>query len=258
MDAEQASLRRKIADHEQGLRSRGAAGQCDLACRRAQNPASFWMAFRLIYFAYVRSGLAQPNPFGIRFLPHHLLTTSFVLLAARRELDVGTLSIIEDGEFGMPLDLLYPQDIARLRRGGTKVAELTCLAAETTEHRLRWSILRVLLRSALELAAARRIEVLTVCIHPRHARFYEDRLGFVQLGPSRNCPWVCGQPAIAMYRSLSAERNEKTLADETEPAVIPLRDATMDVPGDDGREYFRQLLPHASPFPWPLRRIAAA
>jgi hypothetical protein len=258
MDVDPKSQRHGPPSSAQLSGDRSVAHAGGLSCRCADNKTSFLAAFRLIYDAYLRSGLGRPNRFGLRFLPHHLLKTSSVLLAARREFDVGTLSIVEDGELGLPIDVLCPLEIAKLRRGGSRIAELSCLAVGATEHNLRWSILRVLLRGALQLTASGRIDFLTVCVHPRHARFYQDRLGFARLGPPRRCPWVCDRPAIALYRGAHDMNAADTLIHEVDPLLIPLQNATRDSHRYDGRESFRPLLKEASPFPWPARRFAAA
>jgi hypothetical protein len=238
--------------------ARRTVGAYRLTCRRADDEQGFRSAFRLIYFAYLRGGLTVANQVELRFLPHHLLATSSVLLAASGGQNVGTLSLIEDGELGVPTELLYPLDVARLRGGGKRIAELACLATAHADRGLSRLTLRALLQFALQLADMRGIELLTVCVHPRHERFYRKGLGFVPFGAPRSCPWVCGQPAIAMYRPLRGVKVANFLSVENELPFCNLPNATLDHCRDASREVFARYLEVASPIPWPLRRVAAA
>src|SRR4051812_20225603 len=43
-----------------------------LPCSTATDHESFLLAFRLIYRAYLRDGLTQPNSLGLRYTPHQL------------------------------------------------------------------------------------------------------------------------------------------------------------------------------------------
>src|SRR5262245_36520503 len=55
-------------------------------------------AFRLVYQAYRRVDLMEPNEFGMRVTPYHLLPTSDVFIAMLDEAVICTLSLIGDGE----------------------------------------------------------------------------------------------------------------------------------------------------------------
>ncbi len=229
-----------------------------VACRLADDQTSYRMAFRLLYDAYLRNGLSRPNRLRLRILPHHLLDTSTVLLAEQAGRSLGTLSVIEDGTLGVPVELLYPLEVARLRRGGGRLAELTCLAAAELAHRGHRSVLRKLLKTAFDVAGDRHVDILTVCIHPRHAKFYRDGLGFASLGPPRRCPWVCEQPAVAMYRPLRCLASSARISTDSQAVLI--RFPAFQSNGSTGnfRDAFLPLLQEASPFPWFERRRAKA
>jgi hypothetical protein len=148
--------------------------------------------------------------------------------------------------------------VARLRRGGRRVAELSSLATKCAAGSEGIAILRVLLRTALQLAADQQIDELAICVHPRHADFYEKRLGFRAMGGTRSCPWVCGRPAVAM--SLNVRSSNRSPA-WTVAAAGSSSNRLSNEPSFshiDGRAYFRRFLDEASPFPLPDQRAAAA
>ena len=164
---------------------------------------------------YLRDGLVRPNRLGLRILPYQLLETSWVIVATRGRHIVGTLSVIEDGELGLPVVPLYATEVTRLCRPGRRIVELTCFATTRAAGTQSRTVLRQLLGSAIQLAARRKIDYFIICVHPRHARFYMHRLGFIHLGPLRCCPWVLDQPAVAMFRKLGSRSDAKSLEDLT-------------------------------------------
>lgn len=185
------------------LEARMRFEQYPLRCIAARRRRELREAFQIVYDRYLRDGLASWNPLGMRILPHQLLDTSWVLLAKRAHDSLGTLSLIEDGAMGLPMEQLYPAEIWQLRRRQKRLAELACFALPD-QAADSMGVLRALLQSACEIGFRRGIEELVICIHPKRARFYERRLGFEEIGPLRHCPWVCDQPAVAMKLALQA------------------------------------------------------
>jgi hypothetical protein len=175
-----------------------------LRCTAARRRHELRTAFQLVYERYYRDGLASWNRLGLRILPHQLLDTSWVLLARRGQKCLGTLSVIEDGAMGLPMEQLYPAEVWQLRRSQTRIAELACFALLDQSPAESMTVLRALLQAACEVGFRKQVDELVICVHPQRARFYERRLGFEALGPRRFCPWVCGQPAVAMKLTLQA------------------------------------------------------
>lgn len=209
----------------------------------ANDCEGFLSAFGLIYRAYLRDGLTQPNSLGLRYLPHQLSDDSSVFLGTRDDRVVGTLTFIEDGVLGLPIESLYGPELTRLRRVDRRVAELSCLALEETETIRCFAVLRGLLCSALALARLRQVELLTVCVHPRNASFYKRRLKFTQFGPLRYCPWVCGQPAIAMFRRLPANTVRRG---DVSKDVISLEDVKRERARHQIRKHFSGWAGHVT------------
>jgi hypothetical protein len=213
----------------------------------------------MIYRTYLETGLVQRNRIGLRILPHQLLETSWVLGAWREARLAGTLTVIEDGELGLPIAQLYPAEVGQLRRRGLRVAELGCLALDQRAGRDSRTVLRSLLEAATHLSVMRRIDCLAICVHPRHASVYRRRLGFHELGGIRRCPWACHRPAVGLTLMLgSADLAEAPLNWELEPPAVGWADNDLQSSPLDCREYFQRLLDEASPMTWPVRRAAVA
>ncbi len=113
-----------------------------LRCITAHRRSELRAAFQLVYDRYYRDGLATWNRHGLRILPHQLLDTSWVLLARRGRSCLGTLSLIEDGAMGLPMEQLYPEEIWRLRRRQGRIAELTCFALQDQSAAESLTVLR--------------------------------------------------------------------------------------------------------------------
>ena len=228
-------------------------------CSIAQHRESLRGAFRLVYEMYLRDGLVRPNRLGLRILPYQLLKTSWVIVVTRGRHIVGTLSVIEDGELGLPVEPLYATEVTRLCRPGRRIAELTCFATTRAAGTQSRTVLRQLLGSAIQLAVWRKIDYFIICVHPRHARFYMHRLGFINLGPLRCCPWVLDQPAVAMCRKLGLRSDAKSSEDLMwcGPSFHQM-DEEPNPASRACRAYFWPLLDEASPVPWRGRLGVAA
>ncbi len=177
------------------------------AYRIAQCREDYCGSFRLVYEAYLRAGLARPNPFGMRVTPYQLLETSEVLVAVRQGQVITTITLVRDGELGLPMESTYPEEVAALRAQGLHLAEVSCLADRRhvrTEHATSESkcpapatAMRLMTLMA-QLARARGVNQLLIAVHPRHARFYCRFTAFEPIGGLRSYHAVCDQPAVAL------------------------------------------------------------
>ena len=130
----------------------GSGVRCRIAATRSEREA----AFELVYEAYLRSGLSDPNPWRVRVTPYHLLPDAEVFVAVHRGQVLLTYTFVFDGELGVPMELVYAREVDELRRAGVRFAEATCLADRREE--LGGAFLPVFLnltRFATQFAAAR-------------------------------------------------------------------------------------------------------
>jgi hypothetical protein len=156
-------------------------------------------AFQLIHKAYVRSGLGEASPLGMRATPYQILPTSQIFVGLLREEVVSTVSLIGDGELGLPMDVVFRREIQPLREAGHQVAEVSCLADRRQSGRRFLDSFKELTRLMAQFARYEGIESLLITVHPRHAPFYTRYLGFTPLSDRiADCPHVQGNPAIAL------------------------------------------------------------
>ena len=127
--------------------------------------------------------------------PHRLT------LAVWQDSDVAaTLTIGLDSPKGLLADGLYADELDRLRRQGKAICEVTRLAAHP-DYRSR-EMLGALFQTALQcgkecFAASDAV----IEVNPRHARFYQQRFGFQQIGGQRQCHRV-NAPAVLLHQTL--------------------------------------------------------
>jgi len=217
-----ATLRAERAspDWESGptLRERRAASRIDRRFARAgpgpvvriaQRREELRAAFHLVYEAYVQSGLAEPNPHQIRVTPFQLLPTTEVFVAVDRDRVVCTLSLVRDGELGLPMEAIYGNEVACRRAEGLHLAEVSCLADISCVvgkgkvwKRSLPTVIRLMAFMA-QCAKRREVDQLLIAVHPRHAAFYQRFAAFDPIGEEKTYHTVCDNPAVALALDLN-------------------------------------------------------
>ena len=172
------------------------------SCRIASRRAHLRTAFRLVYDAYVRSGLAEPNSFAVRVTPYHLLPTTEIYVALDRAEVIGTVSLVRDGALGLPMEAIYPEEVAWRRMQGIRLAEVSCLADSHHERGRRLPVVLQLMSFMAQCARRRGVNELVIAVHPRHARFYHRFAAFHVIGDERRYHTVLDNPAVAMSLNL--------------------------------------------------------
>ena len=99
-------------------------------------------AFELVYQSYLRAGLYAENPFGMRFTPYQLLPTTDIIIAKLRGEVVSTLSLVRDGELGLPMEEIYPEEVNARRNKSVGLAEVSCLADRRRRRVILWTVSR--------------------------------------------------------------------------------------------------------------------
>lgn len=169
----------------------------------ADSPSEREAAFRLVYEAYLRSGLAEPNRYGLRVTPYHLLPTTTVFVAKSHGDVVCTVTLVEDGKLGLPLEVVYGREVAQLRRTGAKLAEVCSLADRRSDLSRALPAFVELTRLVAHFGLYHgTVRQLLVAVHPRHARFYQRFMAFEPFGPLRDYPCVRNRPAVALMLDL--------------------------------------------------------
>lgn len=160
-------------------------------------------ALRLVHDAYVRAGLIEPNAYRVRATPYHLLPTTTIFVAeceCRRV--ISTMSLVGDGELGLPMETVYAPEIDQRRRSGKRMAEVSCLAADPAQVGCGMEVFIHLCRLMTVFAISKGYDELVIAVHPRHAKFYQRMLAFRIFGELREYPSVKDHPALALYLDL--------------------------------------------------------
>jgi hypothetical protein len=155
-------------------------------------------AFELVYQSYLRAGLCQENRCGLRVTPYQLLETTDIINAQLRSEVISTVSLVRDGELGLPMEQIYPDEVAQRRDAGLRLAEVSCLADRRRSEFRFFELFCELGRVMAQLAYRTGIDELIVSVHPRHAPLYRRYMAFEQFGDRRDYPVVCGHPAVAL------------------------------------------------------------
>jgi hypothetical protein len=164
--------------------------------RRAGSPRQRRKACRLIDNMYSRRGYQTDSVLSI---PRH--PNSIMLEASSGQKLFGTLTLGFDSEQGLLADALYQEEINCLRTTGRKLCEVSKLAVDPQygSKEVLASIIHLLYIYAHVVNKA---TDMLIEVHPRHAGFYERKLGFRQIAGMRTCPRV-NAPAVLLHIELS-------------------------------------------------------
>lgn len=155
-------------------------------------------AFRLVYAAYTRAGLIEQNPFQMRVTPYQLLDTTDMFVAVQAGEVISTVSLVSDGEIGLPMEAIYDHEVEKLRSAGVRFAEVSSLADRRRHLSRSLPLFVQLMRLMVQSARQQGIRQLLVAVHPRHSRFYKRFLSFEPLGDEKSYPLVRNNPAVAL------------------------------------------------------------
>jgi hypothetical protein len=168
-------------------------------------------AFRLVYKSYLRAGLNEPNRHEMRVTPYHLLPTTEVFIAVLRGEVISTVSLVVDGELGLPLESVYGQAVALRRQRRLLLGEVSCLADRRAQFRRFFPVFLRLCRLMVQYARRQGLDELLVAVHPKHARFYQRFMSFELIGEETFYPAVRNHPAVALsldFARIDRERPE--------------------------------------------------
>lgn len=156
-------------------------------------------ALGLVYRAYRKDGLTAPSASQIRITPYHLLATTEVLLGIDEFRPACTVSMVHDGELGLPMESTFPAEIAKLRKAGYRCVEGSCLAYRDGGSESSFAMVAKLMSFAIQCAARRGCDYILLAVHPRHAPFYCRFYGAEYLADNEQPhAAVHGNPAVAL------------------------------------------------------------
>lgn len=200
-------------------------------------------AFRLLYKSYLQAELSDPNAYELRVTPYHLLPESPVFISKKGDEVVSTVTMVIDGALGLPIEMLYGEKIAELRRFGAKCAEMCCLADRRNNPDRGIETLIEMTRLALYYAMHENVDCLLLIAHPRHGKFYKRAMGFKAIDEVRSCPYVRNRPAEPLLLNLAELRHHKPrLYDRYFGEPVSPEELVHDPMTADEIDYFSQFL----------------
>jgi hypothetical protein len=164
----------------------------------ASEQAEWEQAYQMLATNYQSRGYEPPTGKLVRFTPFHALPDTVTFVAKHGDRVLATLSVVVDNTLlGLPIESIYPEEIAALRRQGRRLTEGTSLADRDLGLREFVQVFVTLLRMAMQYARHVGSDTWLITVNPRHKNFYSKAMGFVPLGPCRACPTVQDHPAEA-------------------------------------------------------------
>jgi hypothetical protein len=169
-----------------------------ITAKRASRRGEFERAFALLAAKYQERGYDEPGGKPFRFTPHHALPGTLTFVARDGERVVATISLVPDSPpLGLPMESIYGEEVARLRREGRDLAEVTSLDSDGLAPREFLRVFAALIKLAIQAHLRRGGDSWVIAINPRHRAFYRRAMGFVPIGPRRPHPAVRAHPAEA-------------------------------------------------------------
>lgn len=183
--------------------------------RSAKTQEEYIQAFHLLHNVYVNAGYADPSAVPLRFCSHHSHPDSRVFLGRYTEgikkFVIYTISTFPDTDDGLPMDIVFKNELDKLRSKGRYIVEAGCLASYPLFRKNDMNIPmignKMIIQYALQNLDA---DDIVISIHPKHQWLYEDLILFEAISDVKSYSAVKGNPAIAMRLDLRAlEQNHK-------------------------------------------------
>jgi hypothetical protein len=157
-------------------------------------------AFELAASSYQARGYETPGAARLRFTPYHALPDTLTLIAKHDERVVATLSVVMDNVLlGLPMEDIYPDEIAALRLQNRRLAETTTLADDGLSIREFIQVFISLIQLAMQHHRRNGGDTPVIVVNPRHRHFYTKMLGFVPMGTPRSYSAVQDHLAEAFW-----------------------------------------------------------
>lgn len=137
-------------------------------------------AFKLLEESYVRRGIAKEGQMRLQII--NLLPSSTTFIAKIGSRILGTISLIEDSDLGLPMEKVHEKEVDGARGLFRRVAEVGALAVLPDQRRTGLSIMlyNMMYRWARNW---RHVDDLLIAVHPSARYFYRNLLLFNSIGP---------------------------------------------------------------------------
>src|SRR5205085_456268 len=168
--------------------------------------------------------------------------TTEVFIAQLRDDVICTVTLVIDGELGLPMQSLYAQTINERRSMDLRLAEVSCLADRRNDPRRFFPLFVALSRLMVQSARLRGVDQLLVTVHPRHARFYHRYMAFETIGEEKAYPMVKNNPALPLCLDFArVDRDHPASYDQFFGERLPASATEYRPMSDNDRRYFQTI-----------------
>ncbi len=187
-----------------GLPVADRQGAPGLSFSVAQTADDVLGAWQLVYNSYRRQGLIGVNAFQLHSCVHAFTDRSAVVIGRLGPVIVTTLTAILDTPLGLPLDRVYPTELAHLRQQGRRLMQIG-LFGDRRKHLARTAEALVeLMRFVYAYAQLCQATDVLIAVNPRHVQFYGGAFGCTQQGLGGIDPSLNHHPAALLRCDIAA------------------------------------------------------
>ena len=159
-------------------------------------------AWRLVYESYRHIEIVRPNVHHIHTNPHAASPAAAIFFGELGGQIQTTFTAIHDSDAGLPLDAVYPTELATLRREGRQLSEIGLFADRRESIGRCVTALLELNRLAFHYTHRSDATSIVIGVHPHHAGFYKRLFGFEAAGDVRTYSAANGKPVVLMHLPL--------------------------------------------------------
>lgn len=171
----------------------------ELSIRLAQNSNELKAAYSILQESYENEGLTQPNNSGMRVLKQFMMPSTATIVVLWKNEVIGTVSLIRDNPFGLPLDKIF--NLEKFRKRNLHLAEVSSLAMSPKFRSKHGQLLFPLFKAVYQFGKdVLMVDALVIAVNPRWRDFYSGLYGFKNLESQivENYDFVNGAPAIGL------------------------------------------------------------
>lgn len=174
-----------------------------LEFRLANDQDELEQAYRILHESYVEMGYAAPNSTGLRITKYFALPTTSTLVALYDGEVIGTMSVIRESSFGLPMEKSF--DLSTLRERNLRIAEVSSLAIDRNFRAQRGAVFFPLCKFFYDYVRFYMgLDAVVIAVNPSWTDFYEGLLMFKTLKAKviDEYDFANGAPAVGLYLAL--------------------------------------------------------
>ena len=190
-------------------------GNIDYRVARTKNELE--CAYALVYKEYLKRNYTTHNKAGLRLSIHNAHPDTVTFIGVIEDQVLATATLITDSPLGLPMDKIYGNELAQLRKTNDKICEISMLASDTELFKGGTSLMlnakklffifylfKIIFDYAKDYL---RLDCICITINPRHKLTY-DFLLFKDIGNLKIYEHANDAPAIAKYLDLNTVEAE--------------------------------------------------